>query len=527
MLLVIDAVTLFCLEAKKRVKKILPFNPFKRFKSNLFLYLLACSHFSMAISDKVIASEIQSETTINASFDSIKNTVNKANIEIAEWSFFIYMQARNNLAPFAGRNLNAISSFKTNPRVNFIAQWDQPKQKGAWRYKIEKDSVTLENYTDVKDPLDQAAKLVDFVKWGAEKFPAKKYCIILWNHGVGPLNPPYGNPVRMLLSQRNESVCLNPEKILFLETEEVEPKPEEVDLLCDIGKRGVLFDEDNRTYMTNDDLSKSLEQITSKDILGKKVDCLGFDACYMCGVEIAAEVSKYAEYMVASQELELARGWNYDKISEKVNSSIPTAAQLAKIIVTTYGDLYRGNTNIFTQSAIRLDNVDRVTRDIDQVIASIEAVAKEDKGFIIEAIKMVRKNCLQFTAKVYVDLNSFYQSLLDQVMLKLSHGTGVLPSLQQGSRPRRQAYVHINASIPTTTTTSSSSGAFEMLASDLRNAIVGISSVVIENTSSTYLSRAKGMSVYFPIKFIDPSYEFSIFSKKTRWLNFIKAFSMR
>lgn len=525
MLLVIEAVTLFCLGAKKRVKKTLRFNPFKRFKINFFLYLLAFSHFSMAISDKVIASEIRNETSTTTSLDSIKNTVNKANTQIAEWTFLIYMQARNNLAPFAGRNLNAISSFKTNPKINFLAQWDQPKQKGAWRYKIEKDSVTLENYMDVKDPLDQAAKLVDFVKWGAENFPAKKYCLILWNHGVGPLNPPYGNPVRMLLSQRNESVCLNPEKILFLETEEVDPKPEEAELLCEIGeKRGVLFDEDNRTYMTNDDLSKSLEQITSKEILGKKLDCLGFDACYMCGVEIAVEVGKYAEYMVASQELELARGWNYDKISEKVNGSIPTASQLAKIIVTTYGDLYRGNTNIFTQSAIRLDNVDRVTRDIDQVISSIEAAAKEDKSFIIEAIKMARKNCLQFTAKVYVDLNSFYQSLLDQVSLKLSHGTGVLPSLQQGSRPRRQAYVHMNASMPATT---SSSGAFEMLASDLRNAIIGISSVVIENTSSTYLSRAKGMSVYFPVKFIDPSYEFSIFSKKTRWLNFIKAFSMR
>ncbi len=462
--------------------------------------------------------------TIQSDTDIIKNTGDKANIQVAEWSFFIYMQARNNLAPFAGRNLNAISAFKTNPKINFIAQWDQPKQKGAWRYKIEKDSVTLENYTDVKDPLDQAAKLVDFVKWGAENFPAKKYCIILWNHGVGPLNPPYGNPVRMLLSQRNESVCLDPEKILFLETEEVDKKQDETELLCGLENRGVLFDEDNRTYMTNDDLSRSLEQITSKDILGKKVDCLGFDACYMCGVEIATEVSQYAEYMVASQELELARGWNYDEISKKVNNSIPTSAQLAKIIVTSYGDLYRGNTNIFTQSALKLENIDRITRDIDQIISSIEAAAKEDKNFVIEAIKMARKNCLQFTAKVYVDLTSFYQSLLDQISFKLSHsGSTSAQTSPQGFRPRRQLYAHMS----TAGFTASSSGAFEALASDLRSAISGISSVVMENTSSTYLSRAKGVSVYFPIKFIDPSYEFSIFAKKTRWLSFIKAFSMR
>lgn len=432
------------------------------------------------------------------------------------------MQARNNLSPFAGRNLNAIANFKTNPKVNFIVQWDQPKQKGAWRYKIEKGSVKLEHYSDVKDASDQTQKLVDFVKWGHQNFPAKKNCIILWNHGVGPLNPAFGDPVRMMLSHRNESVCLSPEKVIFLEPDQEVPTEDEIQAITKSG-RGILFDEDNKTYLTNEDLSKALAKITSKEILGRKVDCIGFDACYMGSVEIATEVSKYADYMIASQELELARGWNYEKISEKINSSPMTPPQLAKLIVSSFSDLYRGNTNIFTQSAIRLSNTDRLTRDLDQVIDSIEAAAKEDKHFILDAIRQTRKNCLQFTAKVYIDLQSFYQNLLDRVSVKSSSNlAGATPQTQKPNLFRQRKATTSAPSHPKPT-----SGAFTALAASLQNAIVGLSNSIVDNTSSSYLARAKGLSIYFPLKFVDTSYESSKFARSCKWLNFIRAFSMR
>lgn len=452
---------------------------------------------------------------------SINNSSSKVNSPSADWSFFIYMQARNNLSPFAAKNLNAIAAFKSNPNINFIVQWDQPKQKGAWRYRIEKGQVHLEHYSDVKDPSDQAQKLVDFVKWGNENFPAKRNCLILWNHGVGPLNPAYGNPVRMMLSQRNESICVSPEKYIFLEPHEVLTSEEELEKLTK-GGRGVLFDEDNKTYMTNDDLSRALCKITSKEVLGRKIDCLGFDACYMGSIEIATEVHKYADFMIASQELELARGWNYEKISEKVNGLSPSAAQLSKIIVSTFGDLYRGNTNIFTQSAIRLNNTDRLTRDLDQVVDAIEAAAREDKNFMIDAIRHARKNCLQFTAKVYVDLQSFYQNLLDKISVKTTQAS------EPTTAPKISHFRQRKAIGPSTKASQQKAkGNYNALADALRNGIVGLSTAVVENSCSNYLARAKGISIYFPMKFVDPSYEASKFAKNTKWLNFIRAFSMR
>lgn len=430
----------------------------------------------------------------------------------AEWSFFIYMQARNNLAPFAAKNLESIAKFKTNPNVNFIVQWDQPKQKGAWRYKIEKNTVALENYTDVKDPLNQTDKFVEFIRWGVANFPAKKNCIIFWNHGVGPLNPPYGNPVRMLLSERNSSICLAPEKFIFLEPTDALPTDEEIAHMTEKSSRGILFDEDNRSYMTNDDITTALTKITSKEILGKKIDCLGFDACYMGGIEIATEVCRHADYMIASQELELARGWNYESIAEKINTTNMSSAQLAKIIVSSYGDMYRGNSNIFTQAAIKLGDTEKMTRDLDKVIDAVETAAREDKMFLLETIRSARKNCLQFTAKVYVDLHSFYEHMLDHVEARVA----LLNQTSQRYRPRK-----------TGAASSSLQASLENLVKALKEATAGICSTVIENTCSNYLAKAKGVSIYFPTRGVDISYEASFFARNSRWLNFIRAFSMR
>jgi hypothetical protein len=266
--------------------------------------------------------------------------------------------------------------------------------------------------------------------------------------------------------------------------------------------------------MTNDDLSAALAKITSKEVLGKKIDCLGFDACYMGGIEIAAEVSKYAEYMVASQELELARGWNYEKIAEKVNALPPSAAQLAKIMVTSYGDMYRGSLNIFTQSALRLSDTEKITRDLDNVVEAIEISAREDKAFLLETIRYARRNCLQFTAKVYIDLHSFYEHMLDYVEDRLA---ALNLQFSQRYRPRKASQL-----IP-----GNSQSSLENLVKVLKEGIAGIHATVIENTCSNHVVKAKGISIYFPTRGVDYSYEANFFARNSRWLNFIKAFSMR
>lgn len=49
---------------------------------------------------------------------------------------------------------------------------------------------------------------------------------------------------------------------------------------------------------------------------GKSYDIIGFDACLMANLETANSVSPYGTYLIASQELEPANGWNYTGIIE-------------------------------------------------------------------------------------------------------------------------------------------------------------------------------------------------------------------
>ena len=96
-------------------------------------------------------------------------------------------------------------------------------------------------------------KLLDF---GADKYPADDYALILWDHGGGPL----------------EGVCWDE-----------------------------LFSMDSLT----------LEELTGgirSAYLMKKLCWIGFDACLMGSAEVASAVAPYAEYMIASQETEPAAG---------------------------------------------------------------------------------------------------------------------------------------------------------------------------------------------------------------------------
>ena len=104
--------------------------------------------------------------------------------------------------------------------------------------------------------------LYDFLDWGVASYPADRYMLVLWNHGGG-------------------------------------------------SAAGVCFDE-----TANDD-SLSIHEINDalyeyvQAYPGFRLDVIGCDACLMATYEMAAHMSGYANYLVASEELEPGTGWEY------------------------------------------------------------------------------------------------------------------------------------------------------------------------------------------------------------------------
>lgn len=433
----------------------------------------------------------------------------------SDWTIMIYMGARNNLAPFAASNLQDMATNATNNQVNVVVQWDQSGKKGAWRYIAKMGQATLEQYINVTNPTDIGQNLIDFCSWSAENFPAKKYCLVLWNHGTGALDPIFNDPLRiflqnrdLLLDQQNHfsfdkfvKECNQPNTFGQESTNE------------DFINRGILFDDEYKTYLSNIDLRRALSTITSSAVLNKKIDCLGFDACYMSMIEVAYQVKDYAKFMIASEELELAKGWNYGYfISQLCNNPSKQAKEVAQDIVKGFEHFYKGKTQLYTQAAIDLSKISSIKDNHDNIITTLELVAKQYKQRLVNALLKARKATLQFSAKFYVDLHSLYKTIANKILTE----DVIAP---KNVDKDKDLFIYDSHYLRS----KQYSNNIISLVDLLKNGMRLIETAVVEQTNSSQFVEAKGLSIYFPSsRAIDNSYENTEFVKRSPWLRFLQ-----
>lgn len=134
------------------------------------------------------------------------------------------------------------------------------------------------------DSMTNPATLVSFINWCKERYPANRNELILWDHGGGSVN-------------------------------------------------GYGYDEKNvrSGSMSLSGINQALQAT------GMKFDFIGFDACLMGTVENGLMLSRYADYMIASEETEPGIGWYYTNWLKELerNPSISTP-ELGKIIVDDF-----------------------------------------------------------------------------------------------------------------------------------------------------------------------------------------------
>ncbi len=407
---------------------------------------------------------------------STESTLDAQTKPLYEWTVMLYIQAKNNLYQAAVENLHQVVKAFNASNVGIYIQWYQPHHEGIRRYHITGQGIKLEYCSDEYSENHTASELVDFVDWTVKKAPAKKYICILWNHGLGIIDPEWGNPIR---------VVQNPLEMIQGQRTHINDIVESLHFdSFSTANRGILFDESRRLYMNNQELVKAFDEIKTKTLNGKKIDIIGMDACYMQMLEVAHLMHPFAKYFIASEDVELAQGWNYPEIIRFLTSN-PTCKprQFAEHIISTYDTLYRGRTNLFTQSALKLSRIPAVKNKIDILAQAFlrcyEAAPLETKSIIRQA----RNRCQQFSMQTYIDLKSFCEET--HKLLK----------------PHTELYNYLNAPI--------------------KNSIAAIDDCVISNTSSTYFGKAYGMSILFPLYRIDRSYLLTPFAQNSLWLDFL------
>lgn len=123
---------------------------------------------------------------------------------------------------------------------------------------------------------------------------------------------------------------------------------------------GVCNDENyGMDALTLDELDRAL---LNSDI---NFEFVGFDACLMATYDTADVVKNYAEYMIASEELEPANGWDYVTLIENLDN---------KDFYTKFLNSYaarQDNKTYYTLSVIQLSKMSKVNKTIDNIIDKI------------------------------------------------------------------------------------------------------------------------------------------------------------
>jgi hypothetical protein len=254
----------------------------------------------------------------------------------AEWTILVFLNAKNNLEPFAFLNFQQMAAIGSTPEVKLLVEMGRPKkhyshQFGSWsktlRFVIEKGTLPIEAeaISDLgASNMGDAQSLVDFVRWGRKTYPAKRTMLVIWNHGQGWRAP------------AEDGVT---------PAEPVVPHG---------GHRYVSNDDDTGDKLYN----RAIQDALANLLADERIDLLAFDACLMAMVETAYAFRGVARVMVGSEELEPGSGWNYTQWLRPLIEAEGKveAAELARLLVRGMKNEY-GDTDATTLSAVDLDKV--------------------------------------------------------------------------------------------------------------------------------------------------------------------------
>ena len=160
-------------------------------------------------------------------------------------------------------------------------------------HKVEKDGLVTVRTGMGQLDCTKEETLRDFIKWGAENYPADRYILLLWDHGGGPV---YG------------------------------------------------FGSDE---FQSEDAALTIDEI-QRALAGGGVyfDFIGMDCCLMSCLEVCCACYDYCDYMILSEDFESCLGWEYTPWLRSLykNTSISTP-ELGKTIVDAMVNANRIDTN--------------------------------------------------------------------------------------------------------------------------------------------------------------------------------------
>ena len=326
----------------------------------------------------------------------------------AKWTVMVYLAGDNNLSNAGDNDLAEMRTVGSRDDVNIVAQFDNAGERGTHRYRIAKDRGDEKDEALAETDSGAPEVLVEFVRWAAERYPAERYALVLWNHGSG-WDPLEVDRIARAVEapdytprEAGERTASTLGRVLFRTTwQRILQRPTPLE-------RAICSDDGSGHSLDTIELARVLDEVTT--ILGQPLDVLGMDACLMSNLEVAYQVRPYAKFMVASEELEPNDGWPYDAVLAELiaNPDLPTA-DLAALIVRAYVDSYVADDypDPVTLAALDLAQVEQLLEPLD---ALSEQLAARMSDVFVDVVKAERR-AARFYGNTLWDIAHFCEEL--------------------------------------------------------------------------------------------------------------------
>lgn len=422
---------------------------------------------------------------------------------IAEWTLLIYMNGKNNLEPDAIQNFREIASVGSSKNVNAVVAFGRPKNHtteeaeswhGVLRFHVKKGqqpvpsnaAKDLRSNVELSD-MGSPKALDDFLDWAVEKYPAKKFMLIVWNHGQGwRFQMARDKSLRSVSSVGSPNAAIEAMTAL---TERPTDSPQVG------GHRAVSFDDDSGRFLYNSDIQNSVARLSSR--MKRKLDLIGFDACLMSMMETGYAFRDTAQTMVSSEELEPGSGWDYAAIMKALTAKpAMSAEELGAVVVEAYRKRF-GDRHLTTLSVLDLNLMTAASTALSDLAGRMQASLPEERAAIEKARSGMQTYGAGAALRTSIDLISF----LDRYVSTTSNA--------------------------------------ELRAAAVRSRD-SASKTVLKNyasTRSTDATGSKGLAIYFPATLVDFNADFFKdgyvksntdhpveFVQKERWADFLHSY---
>ncbi|HAH30969.1 MAG TPA: hypothetical protein DCL44_01495 [Elusimicrobia bacterium] len=274
-------------------------------------------------------------------------------VAVKEWTIMVFMNGKNNLTDYTIDDMNEMEMTGVPENVNLVVEAGRiPRPPptfpidfpyfmvmkpaptrvpaaSAWtgvrRYYIQKDNnlvaVTSPILEELKADMGDWQHLAEFGLWAKEKFPARHYMLIVWDHGNGWKSRDIGYPVK-----------------------------------------AISADDETGREISGVQLGQALAKMGGVDIYAS-------DACLMQMVEVAYELKNYTSVIVGSEENEPGAGWAYNYFLGRLQNIDLTAENIAEAAVRGFSQYYGEQKTGVTISALHTRDLSTLKTLTNQWVA--------------------------------------------------------------------------------------------------------------------------------------------------------------